>query len=69
MRLLKVEMVYESDDFEDVFGFMEYTETGYIDLDHVTACVKLDDQVEVFCGPHTFKIVHDFTEFCAAWIG
>ena len=69
MRLLKVEMVYETDELDDMFGVVEYTETGYIDLDHVTACVHLEDQVEVFCGLHTFKIVHDFTDFCTAWIG
>jgi len=69
MRLLKVEMVYASDELDDMFGVVEYTETGYIDLDHVIACVHLDDQVEVFCGSHTFKIVHDFTDFCTAWIG
>jgi len=62
-------MVYESDDLEDMFGVVEYTEMAYIDLDHVIACVQLDDQVEVFCGSHTFKIVHDFTEFCSKWIG
>jgi len=70
MRLLKVSVVYETDELEDILGgIAEYTEMGYVDLDHVIAAIQVEDRVEIFTCGHSLKIEHDFDDFCTAWIG